>query len=194
MCNSTIATIYIPSIHKSWTRSEIIKVFAREGYGNVLRIDFVRIVAKQLENDSRTFDERTNPTFQQAFIRLDVSEAKKSPFLEMIPNMQIRIYPARNRPVRRANEEYWMCLAAAKPLSDSDRELPEIMAELNDLLPLLNTQEEKDIFAQLYRHARLLFAPPANYDDYCEMNRHQLDNNVKMLAKRIRERENPESV
>lgn len=198
MCNSTV-NIYIPTIHVSWSRSKISEVFSREGYGNVIRIDFVRIVAKKLEIDSRTFDERTNPNFRQAFIRLDVSDANmtNSPFLGLQPNMQIRVYPnqtvkRRHNPVRKSNDEYWMCLAATTPLTDSERDISEILTELNNLCPLIETLDDYEIFAHLIKYARLLMNPPANYDDYCEMNRHQLDYNVKMLNQRVLERDIPD--
>lgn len=197
MCNST-ANIYIPTIHVSWSRSKISEVFSREKYGKVIRIDFVRIVDKKLENDFRTFDERTNPNFRQAFIRLDVSDASSvnSPFLGLQPNMQIRVYPnqivnRRRNPFGKGSNEYWMCLAATTPLSDSVRGIYEILAELNDLFPLLENSEDEEIFAHLNKHTRLLLNPPANYDDYCEMNQHQLDYNVNMMGKRIVEKDIP---
>ncbi len=195
--SSTIANIYIPSIHVNWTRSQIADIFAKAGVGNVLRIDFVRTVAKPLENDTRTFDERTNKQFRQAFIRVDVGDHHDSPFVGLQPNMQIRLYPLtsvaetpelRGYRTNKGNLEFWMCLGAANPLVDSDLSIDEIIENLRDLFPRLETSEDNEVYNYMLKQACLLRDKHPSYQNVSELNRHQLDNNTKMLAKRIAER------
>ncbi len=200
--SSTIANIYIPSIHVSWDRRQITEVFSKLGIGNVQRIDFVRNVAKFPKNDIRTINEHSNKQFRQALIRIDVGDNYDSPFVEMPTNMHIRLYPLtsvsktrelHNNNTNVDNRECWICMGAY-PLIDTNFNINEIIKNLHNLFPRLKTDDDKRGYNYILKHACLLRDKNPSYQNVSERNIHQLDDYTKKLEKSICMRENAEGV
>lgn len=195
-----IVHIYIPTIHVCWTRDRITDIFAESGAGKVLRVDFVRKNPRDGNNKSTYGNFVTYKLFRQAFIRLDVSNHRGSPFEGFQPNMQIRLHPlsracdyAGNVELsgyctNKGNPEYWMCLYAKNPLVDSNISVEDAIANLERLESQLETDEDREIHAYLLKQAKSLRDLHPSYIDVSELNIHQIDNNTHVLANRIAER------
>ncbi len=180
-------SLYIPRIHVKHGRDFIANRFFYSYDINVDRVDFVPIIAPQKEGENKTIAERTMPNFRSAFIY--GSSDRPMPFTTL-PEKGLKLYVSNHVSQKLKECEFWLCLPNKKPIDDRTMCYDEAIMNLNVIQSRLATDEEREIHSYLLFHTNEMATNHTyEYVNHSNINAFQLCNNIKMLFKRVTERE-----
>jgi hypothetical protein len=147
--DSNVTSIYIPRVHRKWTKPQIIQIIATQLQCIPFDLDFVTI-DKMTPNDK---DHRipfqatfipSNDSFLSAFVHINQSRHLNQLFFNKDSNFHVKIHPDPS------SKEFWMIFRNSKPIprthlnihqiTDMNYILSNIVLDLQNQISLMQTQ------------------------------------------------------
>lgn len=151
--DSNVTSIYIPRVHRKWTKPQIIQIIATQLQCIPFDLDFVTIDKITPNDKDNNKDNRmpfqatfipSNDSFLSAFVHINQSRHLNQAFFNKDSNFHIKIHPDPS------NKEFWMIFRNSKPIprthlnihqiTDMNTILSNIVLDLQKQISLMQTQ------------------------------------------------------
>ena len=151
--DSNVTSIYIPRVHRKWTKPQIIQIIATQFQCIPFDLDFVTIDKMTPNDKDNNKDNRmpfqatfipSNDSFLSAFVHINQSRHLNQAFFNKDSNFHIKIHPDPS------NKEFWMIFRNSKPIprthlnihqiTDMNTILSNIVLDLQNQISQMQTQ------------------------------------------------------